>query len=68
MATVLSGLPPSLFVVTEQNKQQLLQDWKKQVVHHEGKSQADQNLEQLVKVKFSLLIDDLLMAASICES
>jgi hypothetical protein len=54
-------------VVTEQNKEQLLQDWKKQVVHHEGKRQADQNLEQLVKVKFSLLIDDLLMASSFCE-
>jgi hypothetical protein len=54
-------------VVTEQNKEQLLQDWKEQVVHHEGKSQADQNLEQLVKVKFSLLINDLLMASSFCE-
>ncbi|CAK9236830.1 unnamed protein product [Sphagnum troendelagicum] len=32
------------------NKEQLLQDWKKQVVHHEGKRQADQNLEQLVKI------------------
>jgi hypothetical protein len=28
----------------------LRKDWKEQVVHHEGKSRADQNLEQLVKV------------------
>jgi hypothetical protein len=45
----------------------LLQDWKKQVVHHEEKSQIDQILEQLVKVKFFFLIDDLFMASSFCE-
>ncbi|CAM6009222.1 unnamed protein product [Sphagnum balticum] len=37
-------------ICLRKNKEQLLQDWKEQVVHHEGKSQADQNLEQLVKV------------------